>query len=377
MHLLRRCAPSVSLLSLVLLVAACGGDPPDSLDRHVEGATEIVLLGTSHFAGSALDEQTSEVGDILSASRQQELDAISDRIADWNPDRFFVECTPDEQGRMDSLYAAYRAGDYDPTAARNRNEIYQLAFRAADRADLNQTHCVDAAGIWLGAEARQVAEAHNPEVLKGLTQLADNRFNPEAYLRDHTMSEYLREMNTERLLWENHKAYNYYFARMGSFHGSGMKSRREGDLEGQTFAFAEDATGNFVQRARQMIPEMNGRVVDAVSPDADYVIVGDREVAAAEANPEAGADTLSLRELGNLIQRNSTTWMGFPDHHIGADLVGEWYKRNLRIYANIWRAVAQSDDRVILLVGQAHVWTLRQFFRENPDFEVVPVRDVL
>ena len=78
-----------------------------------------------------------------------------------------------------------------------------------------------------------------------------------------------------------------------------------------------------VQRARQMIPEMNGQVADAVSSDANYVIVGDREVAAAEANPEAGADTLSLRELGNLIQRNSTTWISFPDHHIGADPVGE------------------------------------------------------
>lgn len=78
-----------------------------------------------------------------------------------------------------------------------------------------------------------------------------------------------------------------------------------------------------------------------------------------------------------MIMEEKDLYVGFPDHHIGADLVGEWYKRNLRIYANIWRAVQPGSDRVLLLMGQGHIWTLRQFFRENPRFEVVPVADVL
>lgn len=368
---------TVLILTLIVLFPTVAWAQAPTSDHQSDSPTEIVLLGTSHFAGSALDAHTSEVGDLLSPARQQELDAVARQITDWDPDRFFVECMPDDQSHIDSLYAAYRADDYVPTEAGDRNEIYQLGFRAADQANLDRTRCVDAAGIWLGAQARQVAETHNPAVVDSLNRLAENRLSEEDYLRDHTLGEYLLELNTDRRLWENHKAYNYYFARMGSFDDSGMKSRREGDLEGQTFAFTADAEGNLVQRARHMITEMNGRIVDEVSSDADYVVVSDREIAAEEVSPEAGADTLSLRELGNLIQRNSTTWISFPDHHIGADLVGEWYKRNLRTYANIWRAVEADDDRVILLTGQAHVWTLRQFFRENPDFEVMPVSAVL
>lgn len=378
MHWIRRCAAFILLPGLAFMLAACGGNASDTgLDRHVEGATEIVLLGTTHFAGSALDERSSEVSDILSSARQQELDAVAGQLADWTPDRFFVECMPSEQGTIDSLYQAYRAGDYAPTEAGDRNEIFQLGFRAADRADLERPGCVDAAGLWLGAQAQQVAKKHNPAVLDSLSRHGDAMLDDAAFLQEHTIGEFLRELNTNAMLWSNHKAYNYYFARMGSFDGSGMKTRREGDLGGRTFAFESGMDDATVQRVRATITEMNGQVAERIGPGADYVIVGDRETAAAEVDPAAGADTLSRRDFQDLIQQRSTTWMGFPDHHIGADLVGEWYKRNLRTYANIWHTVEASDERVILLIGQAHVWTLRQFFRENPDFEVVPVRDVI
>lgn len=80
-----------------------------------------------------------------------------------------------------------------------------------------------------------------------------------------------------------------------------------------------------------------------------------RRIAAASAStgsgPGTGADTISAPELANLIAR----WVGFPDYHIGADMVAQWYKRNLRIYANIAHAVAEDDDRVLLLMGQAHI----------------------
>ncbi|NBB75610.1 MAG: hypothetical protein GVY35_18355, partial [Bacteroidetes bacterium] len=145
----------------------------------------------------------------------------------------------------------------------------------------------------------------------------------------------------------------------------------------RTFAFGQGLGDAAAERARTTITEMNGQVAARVGPAADYVIVGDRATAAAEVDPAAGADTLSRRDVQDLMQHNSTTWVGFPDHRIGADLVGEWYKRNLRTYANIWHTVEASDERVILLIGQAHVWTLRQFFRENPDFEVVPVREMI
>lgn len=354
--------------------AAAGGDGPG---RHREGATEIVLLGTSHFAGSATDEHTSRVGDVLSDERQAELDAVARRIAAWGPDQLFVECRPGEQATLDSLYRAYRDGGYDPTEAGDRGEIRQLGLRAADRSGVSRMTCVDAGGVWLGSRARQVGREHNPEVVEAMQRKMETRFDDGAFLADHTLGEYLLELNSDRRLFENHEAYIYHFVRMGTFEGAGTEIRREGDLGGASFALADDVTGDLRRRSVEAVRELNGRVVDHVGPGTDYVVVADRSVASAEAGPEAGADTLNLRELGDLIQTRSTTWVGFPDHHIGADLVGEWYKRNLRIYANAWRAAEPGSERLLLMMGQGHVWTLRQFFRENPDFEVVPLDEML
>ena len=366
-------------LAALLPLAACAGaaDGPDAErpGRHDADATEIVLLGTSHFAGSATDEQTSEVNDVLSDARQEELEAVAASLADWGPDRFFLECTLDDQARMDSLYAAYRAGDFRPTEAGERNEIFQLGFRAADRAGLDGVGCVDAEGVWLGSRARQVAREHNPEVLEGLERLSGSRLDDGAFLRDHTLREYLLELNSEARLWENHRSYNYYFARMGTFEGSGMRTKREGDLDGATFAL-DGAERLPVDQIRGIVSDLNGRMVEEAGPGTDYVITADREAAAAD-DPEVGADTLSVPEAADLVGRSSELWVGFPDHHVGADLVGEWYKRNLRSYANIWRAVEEGDERAVVLVGQGHVWSLRTFLRENPDFEVVAVEEVL
>jgi hypothetical protein len=364
-----------------LAVAACGGEvlpgADDGPGRAADDATEVVLLGTSHFAGSLTDENTSEVGDLLSERRQAELDAIAERISDWGPDELMVECTPDAQPGIDSLYRAYRAGDHDPTARGVRNEIQQLGFRAADRAGLDGLRCVDAEGLWLGPRAREVAKEHNPRALEGLRRLGEERLDDASFLADHTLGDYLLELNSEPRLWENHKAYAYHFVRMGSFDGSGMDVRREGTLGGGTLAFGDDVPEPLRRRIRNAAEQVDARVMDEPGPGADYVVVADRRVADAEAGADAGADTVSLPELNELVQRNTETFVGFPDHHVGADLVGEWYKRNLRIYANLWRAVREADDRVMLLVGQGHVWTLRTFLRENPDFEVVPVDEVL
>jgi hypothetical protein len=47
-----------------------------------------------------------------------------------------------------------------------------------------------------------------------------------------------------------------------------------------------------------------------------------------------------------------------------ADLVTNWYKRNLRIFANLNR-VTQRGDRVLLLIGSGHLAILQQFTRDS------------
>jgi hypothetical protein len=55
------------------------------------------------------------------------------------------------------------------------------------------------------------------------------------------------------------------------------------------------------------------------------------------------------------------------DDYAGADLVADWYKRNLRIFANLNR-IATPGDRILVIYGQGHIPILRELVQASPDF---------
>ena len=66
-----------------------------------------------------------------------------------------------------------------------------------------------------------------------------------------------------------------------------------------------------------------------------------------------------------------------PDY-IGAELAAEWYKRNIKIYANIYERVERSkDSAVLLIIGAGHVRILKHLFEDSPRFELVDTNSVL
>ncbi len=63
---------------------------------------------------------------------------------------------------------------------------------------------------------------------------------------------------------------------------------------------------------------------------------------------------------------------GAGDNYLGADSVGKWYRRNLRIFSNVYDVVNfDIEERVLLIYGAGHVWQLRQLFKDSPDFDYV------
>lgn len=60
-----------------------------------------------------------------------------------------------------------------------------------------------------------------------------------------------------------------------------------------------------------------------------------------------------------------------------ADRVANWYKRNLRMFANLNRIADSPDDRILLIVGAGHLTILRDFVRDAPQFCLVEARDFL
>lgn len=115
------------------------------------GQREVMLLGTSHLAqtpGDTLNGLALDAGDVLGDRRQAELETLTDRLAEWKPDRIAVEYQASQQSTLDSAYAAYTADSEDlddvPEWEQERqNEIVQIGFRLADKLGHDSLAAVD------------------------------------------------------------------------------------------------------------------------------------------------------------------------------------------------------------------------------------------
>ena len=69
---------------------------------------------------------------------------------------------------------------------------------------------------------------------------------------------------------------------------------------------------------------------------------------------------------------------GAGDNYLGADNIGRWYRRNLRIFSNAYDLTNfDEEERLLLIYGAGHVWQLRQFFTDSPDYDYVEPNDYL
>lgn len=69
---------------------------------------------------------------------------------------------------------------------------------------------------------------------------------------------------------------------------------------------------------------------------------------------------------------------GAGDNYLGADGVARWYRRNLRIFSNAYDLTDfDKEERLLLIYGSGHVWQLRQFFTDSPDFDYIEPNEYL
>lgn len=62
--------------------------------------------------------------------------------------------------------------------------------------------------------------------------------------------------------------------------------------------------------------------------------------------------------------------------YFGSNLVTDWYKRNLIMYANIQNQLKPYTKTILVLVGSGHAAVLRQFFEVDKNFELVDLTKV-
>ena len=61
---------------------------------------------------------------------------------------------------------------------------------------------------------------------------------------------------------------------------------------------------------------------------------------------------------------------GEPGDWAGADLVAEWFRRNMRIYSNVLQLVDSPNERVLVIFGAGHLGWLEHDFASNPNLRL-------
>jgi len=68
--------------------------------------------------------------------------------------------------------------------------------------------------------------------------------------------------------------------------------------------------------------------------------------------------------------------VGKDDNYAGADLVADWYKRNLRIYRNLQAIALKPEDRVLILYGAGHAKILQDLVDDSSNLQLVKLSDL-
>jgi hypothetical protein len=66
-----------------------------------------------------------------------------------------------------------------------------------------------------------------------------------------------------------------------------------------------------------------------------------------------------------------------PAIYESADRITNWYKRELRIFANLNRITQFPEDRILLLIGAGHLAIQRNFALDSPQYCLVEAQDFL
>lgn len=126
--------------------------------------------------------------------------------------------------------------------------------------------------------------------------------------------------------------------------------------------------GEVYEWAKESQPELFKRVIDyQYEPlDKSKTVLGMyQQVNALEHIEESHKHHLNLAQIGHM------------EDYVGIDWLIWWYQRNLILFSNICRIAISGDDRILLIIGSAHVYILKQFLKDSGMVELVDVNEFL
>lgn len=112
---------------------------PLSAQTPAQVPIQVMVLGVFHFSNPNADYAQFQGTDVLTPTRQREIDSVVAQLARFRPTKIALERVPAEADSINADYRRYQAGSFTLT----RNEIHQLGFRLAANLHHAQVYPVD------------------------------------------------------------------------------------------------------------------------------------------------------------------------------------------------------------------------------------------
>ncbi|RNC87023.1 MAG: hypothetical protein ED556_06260 [Winogradskyella sp.] len=97
-------------------------------------------------------------------------------------------------------------------------------------------------------------------------------------------------------------------------------------------------------------------------------------------NSDKVMDTSHASYITNWPLLGSTDYYNYDDENtlLGAEVIADWYRRNILIYTKMINQVDYAnDDAIVLIMGGDHIPIIKNLFDTNPYFEVIPTDEWL
>jgi hypothetical protein len=134
-----------------------------------------------------------------------------------------------------------------------------------------------------------------------------------------------------------------------------------------------DADGEFPYQRLVNYAKASGRSqeLDAIMAEFGGMVKAQGEYLASHTILETllymNSDTRIAQELG-LYHRFAH--FGEPGDWAGADLVSDWFRRNMRIYSNVVRLAESPNERIFVIFGSGHLGWLQRGFASDPNIRL-------
>jgi len=190
-----------SVLGAMALAVACSAP----CVRAAAGPdVQVLVLGSYHFGNPGRDIANAKVDDVLSPRRQAELQALTRRLAKYQPTKLMVEREADQfPGQQLPAYTAWRAGQ----RREERNEVEQIGYRLAEYMGHEAVYGVDADGDFPFDAVQGFAKQHGMEA-QVQTQLDALQQRSKAFEQRQaqaSIGQLLAEFNQPRAILQDHQ----------------------------------------------------------------------------------------------------------------------------------------------------------------------------